>query len=207
MDTDVAVDAGPVAEPKRGRPSVIDRERIGKIAFELWDAQGYAATSWADIAAESGVSVRTLTRHFSSPAELVSTGLAPAVDRLRGGLERRRSDASPSEQLRALVVCAVRQREGDESFSLVWQRVLAKEAHLRDAFARVSGTWTDAFADVIADVLPEAPAHARRAIAAALHAAAASALLDWAQSGGEGEAADAVAAALAWFEVGPPGPA
>lgn len=47
------------------------RERIVAAATHLHAARGVAATSWADIAAEAGVSQATVYRHFRDLAELV----------------------------------------------------------------------------------------------------------------------------------------
>ncbi|WP_217131767.1 TetR/AcrR family transcriptional regulator [Leucobacter chinensis] len=194
------------SENRRGRPSVINRDAIGEVAFRLWDEQGFAATTWRDISEASGVSVRTLTRHFNSQLDLVSMGVDAAAERLNTALAEAPSDAPLDTLLRELVTQAVAVDTQTGNIPLIWQRVLSAEPLLRSAFRTVSESWTAELAGAITERSPNIPATTARAIAAALHAAASSALLDWAMAGGNGDAAEAVADALSWITVLDPAP-
>ncbi|WP_062298761.1 TetR/AcrR family transcriptional regulator [Demequina maris] len=54
-----------------GRPQIADPDQIARIAATLFAERGYAAVSMDDIAERSGVSRRTLFRHFENKADLV----------------------------------------------------------------------------------------------------------------------------------------
>ena len=66
------------ARPRRGRPGY-DRAGVLEIAVELFNEQGYDATSVADLAARLGVTKSALYHHYTSKEEL----LAAALERRR----------------------------------------------------------------------------------------------------------------------------
>lgn len=193
-------------EPRRGRPTVIDRDAIGEAAFRLWDEQGFAATTWRDISEASGVSIRTLTRHFNSQLDLVAMGVDAASDRLRNALADAPDGLTLDEFAKRLVLAAVTVDSASGNIPLIWQRVLTKEPLLRSAFTSASDGWTGLLAEAITTHSPTVSTPTSHAIAASLHAAAASAMLDWAMAGGAGRSTDAVAEALTWLSVRQPEP-
>ncbi|WP_062303787.1 TetR family transcriptional regulator [Demequina subtropica] len=65
-----------------GRPQIADPEKIGREAVALFAEHGYAAVSMDDVAARSGVSRRTLFRHFANKADLVWHDFFAAYGRL-----------------------------------------------------------------------------------------------------------------------------
>lgn len=73
-------DAAPAA--RRGRPGY-DRDGVLAVAVQLFNEQGYDATSVADLAQRLGLSKSALYHHFASKEEL----LAIALDQALGGLE------------------------------------------------------------------------------------------------------------------------
>ena len=73
--------------PRRpGRPSVLDTRAVSAGALRLWADRGFATTSWNDLAEATGISTRTLLRHFSSRSEIAWIGVAPATERLQSAL-------------------------------------------------------------------------------------------------------------------------
>jgi len=73
------------AEPapaRRGRPGY-DRDQVLAVAVELFNEQGYDATSVADLAHRLGLTKSALYHHFDSKEQL----LALALDEALGGLE------------------------------------------------------------------------------------------------------------------------
>ena len=75
--------------PRRlGRPPLTERDRaatrleIARAAVRLFTANGVAGTSAEEIAAASGISVRTLWRYFPTKERCVLPLLTPGVDRV-----------------------------------------------------------------------------------------------------------------------------
>ena len=71
-----------VSVPRRGRPGY-DRDQILAIAVEVFNDQGYDATSVAALATRLGLSKSALYHHFTSKEQLLSV----ALDEALGGLE------------------------------------------------------------------------------------------------------------------------
>jgi len=71
---------------RRGRPVLVDPEELGRRALAVIAEHGYAAVTMGQIAAEAGVSVRTLHRYFPSKADVVWGPLSQAVTKLRDAL-------------------------------------------------------------------------------------------------------------------------
>jgi AcrR family transcriptional regulator len=93
--------------PRRGRPGY-DRARVLEVAVELFNEQGYDATSVSDLANRLGLTKSALYHHFASKEELLSLALDEALDGLENVLER--PDArtgSPAERLAAVLRGAV----------------------------------------------------------------------------------------------------
>jgi len=55
----------------RGRPRSVSPEAVAAIAFDLFDQQGFSATTMEDIARASGVSRPTLFRYFASKGAIL----------------------------------------------------------------------------------------------------------------------------------------
>jgi len=79
-----ADDSGASAEApaRRGRPGY-DREGLLAVAVQLFNEQGYDATSVSDLARRLGLTKSALYHHFSSKEELLAVALEAAL----GGLE------------------------------------------------------------------------------------------------------------------------
>ena len=70
------------ARARRGRPGY-DREGLLAVAVQLFNEQGYDATSVADLARRLGLTKSALYHHFASKEELLAVALEAAL----GGLE------------------------------------------------------------------------------------------------------------------------
>ncbi|MBR8640441.1 TetR family transcriptional regulator [Streptomyces tuirus] len=99
------VDRGPA--PRRGRPPVSDEQRrrqrlaISRHAVRLFSEQGLAATSGEQIARASGVSERTLWRHFPHKESCVEPLLTKTIDAFRTVLHAWPPDVDLAEHLRS----------------------------------------------------------------------------------------------------------
>lgn len=72
--------------PSPGRPRTISPDAVSLAALRLFDDRGFDAVSMDDIAAEAGVSRRSLFRLFPSKQALVWGGLDEFVARFRAAL-------------------------------------------------------------------------------------------------------------------------
>src|SRR5215469_2348093 len=80
------------------------RQRILAIAQRTFAAQGYAATSMADLATELGSSKAALYYHFPSKAEILNALLSKPLDEYEQLAEKAVADAFSAEDLlRALI--------------------------------------------------------------------------------------------------------
>ena len=105
---DVEVAAGPGRRP-RGRPGN-DRETVLRRAIEMFNRQGYDATSISDLAVELGVTKSALYHHFASKEALLSAALDEALEGLSSAVAAAADatrDESAYDRLQATVEAAV----------------------------------------------------------------------------------------------------
>lgn len=95
------------SRPRRGRPGY-DREQVLAVAVQLFNEQGYDATSVADVAARLGLTKSALYHHFASKEELLRLALDAALDALEDVLDRAlAAPGTASDHLREVVRGAV----------------------------------------------------------------------------------------------------
>ncbi|WP_160008755.1 TetR/AcrR family transcriptional regulator [Nocardioides sp. AX2bis] len=87
--------AQPPAPPpaRRGRPGY-DQETVLRRAVELFNRQGYDATSMGDLARELGLSKSAIYHHVDSKEQLLSAALDEALDELTAAVEQAVDPAS-----------------------------------------------------------------------------------------------------------------
>jgi AcrR family transcriptional regulator len=98
---DSAPGSGPVsgpdtapAAPRRGRPGY-DQATVLRRAIDLFNRQGYDATSMGDLAAELGFTKSAIYHHVPSKTHLLKEALDEGLDNLSAVLDR--ADAAVSE--------------------------------------------------------------------------------------------------------------
>jgi len=99
----------PAADPpRRGRPGY-DQQTVLRRAVDLFNRQGYDATSMSDLAAELGLSKSALYHHVPSKASLLQQALDEALDALELALDAASSDpgAPAYDRLKAAVRSSV----------------------------------------------------------------------------------------------------
>ena len=102
-ETETEADVGPV--PRRGRPGH-DQETVLRRAIDLFNRQGYDATSIGDLARELGVTKSAIYHHVPSKEALLAAALDEALDGLTRAIDAAvdESDgASAYERLRSAV--------------------------------------------------------------------------------------------------------
>ena len=87
--------------PRRGRPGY-DQETVLRRAVDLFNAQGYDATSMGDLARDLGLTKSAIYHHVPSKQALLSAALDEALDGLGAALDRAvaATGTSASERLR-----------------------------------------------------------------------------------------------------------
>lgn len=147
-----------MARPGRHAEGARTRERILAAAADLIGAQGYAATSIAQIAKASGARSASIYWAFESKEGLLAAVMERAADDFFGGLERRvsaRAEVDPwrglaglaeffeggPEFLRLLLVLSLERRDGDPAVLDAARRVRARAAE------DIGEVYAQAFAD------------------------------------------------------------
>lgn len=87
--------SGGEARPRRGRPGH-DQATVLRRAVELFNAQGYDATSMGDLARELGIGKSALYHHVPSKEHLLAAALDEALDGLDRAVAAARADTSTS---------------------------------------------------------------------------------------------------------------
>ncbi|MGN6218830.1 MAG: TetR/AcrR family transcriptional regulator [Microbacterium sp.] len=99
--------SAPSAPARRGRPGY-DREQVLAVAVELFNEQGYDATSVADLAQRLGLTKSALYHHFDSKEQVLALALDEALGGLEGVLDSPGvAQADPAERLAAVLRGAV----------------------------------------------------------------------------------------------------
>ncbi|HEY0646065.1 MAG TPA: TetR/AcrR family transcriptional regulator [Nocardioides sp.] len=93
---------------RRGRPGH-DQESVLRVAIDLFNQQGYDATSMGDLARELGLTKSAIYHHVPSKEHLLERALDEALGELTAALDTVRAVAScsPEQRLRAAVRSSV----------------------------------------------------------------------------------------------------
>lgn len=195
-----------MTQPRRpGRPSVLDTRAVSVGALRLWTDRGFATTGWSDLAEATGISTRTLLRHFSSRSDIAWIGVAPATERLREALAGAGAEELPAVVVRTAIVESVSRDARIQELAPDWLRLISSEPELAATAARIYQPWIDTLSSYLGDRLPGSPAPICRAIATAYQSATFAALIEWAESGATGDCTDSVDRMLRWMDPHLPG--
>lgn len=163
----------------RGRPTVIDPQTLSEAALRVFLEKGYAAATWADIAEASGVSVRSLSRHFSSKSELALIGISPGWEEFTRILRE-----TPGDDLDAVMrYCIYAGLQGltdAGSAGLNWVRLVAREPQLVAEIRSANAPWVLAMKEKVASLRPDLSPALCQAVAGAYDAAVFAGLDEWA---------------------------
>jgi AcrR family transcriptional regulator len=93
---------------RRGRPGH-DQQSVLRVAIELFNRQGYDATSMGDLARELGLTKSAIYHHVPSKEHLLERALDEALGELTAALDAVRADgsASPEQRLRSALRSSV----------------------------------------------------------------------------------------------------
>lgn len=181
-----------------GRPPIADEDDLRTRAITVLQRHGYAATTMSRIAAETGVSVRTLHRYFPAKADIVWGGIEGSLDALRRGLAHADDGLPPMAAITAVVASVFGQDADDAEVGRARMRLIATEPDLEQTRPETYRLWREELVAYFArrlgvpaeDVVP-------RSAAAAVQSAIMAGLSWWAvQEHPDVSPAEAVARAL-----------
>lgn len=110
------------------------RDRIQHAAIELFETQGFAATSVAEVAERSGVSEMTVYRHFSTKAALAIDD--PFDPRIVDAVAAQPAQLPPIVRVMDALSLAVRElEEPDDEFGIRRARIVASTPELIGSIA------------------------------------------------------------------------
>ncbi|TDP33169.1 TetR family transcriptional regulator [Nocardia ignorata] len=179
---------------------MLDTAAVSAGALRLWTERGFATTGWNELAEATGVSTRTLLRHFSSRSDIAWIGVAPATERLRATLAGAAAEEAPAVVVRTAIVESVSRDPRIQELAPDWLRLISSEPELAATAPRIYRPWIDTLSAYLADRLPNSPAAICRAMATAYQSATFAALIEWAESGAHGDCADSVDRMLRWMD-------
>lgn len=110
---------------------------IWQAATDLFDEEGYDATTVEDIAEKAGVSRRSFFRYFSSKSHLMGYGVVGYEAVLTDAIESCPADTTPGEVLRR-TVAQVAQKCALQPHTLKIMKIAAKYPAAREALSRTN---------------------------------------------------------------------
>jgi len=151
----VAVQAETEREGLRERKKRQTRDTIIRTALELFDRQGFAATTIPEIAEAANVSPRTVSTYFQAKEDLVFPDSSQMFDRLEAELAARGPDGTTADTLRRWFADELPRLESDHA--ALARRVIQSDEHLTGYFARYRVRGEEIIARSIAEDLSADP--------------------------------------------------
>lgn len=177
------------------------RERIAAAALKLFDAQGFQATTIAEIAELADVSPRTISSYFPVKEELAFPDNAEWLKRFREWLADRDAGVSTLDVLREWLEICLNEWAEDEEVVQARRRVIDAAPELRAYEQRVMGEVSEVLRVEIARDLGREPGDLEPRIAAAATTAVFEALGDFSK-GDEGAALAGAERAIRFVAAG-----
>jgi AcrR family transcriptional regulator len=136
------------------------RGRLIRAAIDLFEAQGYEATTTAQLAARAGLTKTTFFRHFPDKREVLFAGQATLVGLAASGVQEAPADAGPLEAAAAGVdAMAAMHTEEQRAWGPRLRAVIAANDELRERGTFKRASITAAIEDaLVARGVPEASA-------------------------------------------------
>lgn len=107
------------------------RETIARVALELFDRHGFAATTIPQIAEAADVSPRTVSSYFPAKEDLVFPDTAESFERLEQRLRQRLPGESAMDALRAWIMAELPGWEGRDAQLRMQRRVIESDGGLQ----------------------------------------------------------------------------
>jgi AcrR family transcriptional regulator len=155
------------------RPGLRERKRrrtheaIAAAALELFDRQGFHATTLAQVAEAADVSPRTVSAYFPEKEMLAFPGMQERFDTLVAHLRDRPEGVRATEALRQWIAAMLLELEGRGNELVVRKRVITANPELRAYERSVRARTLDPIAEALARDLGRAPTDLEPRMAAA----------------------------------------
>jgi AcrR family transcriptional regulator len=139
-----------------GRPSLRERQRaevrreIQQVATKLFSERGFDDVSIAEIAEASGVSQRTVYRHFATKEEVILSLWGDSAPLIQGHIRQHPPGDAPWKVLRDAFLAAA---EAAPPIDHQVQRMMFETPRLMSAYGDRTVEWADRIADVLAERL------------------------------------------------------
>ena len=183
--------------PRIGRPPIADPEALRSRLLGFIERAGYGNTSMASLAAEAGMSARTLHRYFPAKADIVWGGIESSVETLTLELDNADDGLPVIEAVAAAVARVFDQNAEDLAVMRVRLRLIALTPELRANRSATFEGWRHAIIGFVAARRGEDP-RSLVAVSAgtAVHTVLLEALSWWALHSEAADPAATIAAAL-----------
>ncbi len=193
-------DVEPLAERRRR----LVRVDLARVAITLFAERGFDAVTVEDIAAAAGISGRTFFRYFAAKDEVVLDYERLLQERLVAALDQRPASEGPVTALRAAYLVTAHVPPEDRMRVLQIGRILEAAPGLRALAYGARADEAPPLVERIATRMGVDPAAdaAPRVVVAAMTAVAAGEWRAWVESGGVGDPAERIGAALGFLEQG-----
>lgn len=174
------------------------RREVGRAALPLFLARGFDAVTVDEIAEAAGISRRTFFRYFDTKEDVLLLEEAERFVDLRAALSSRPVGEPLLRTVRAAVLAAAGEVDGDHAEVLDRLRLVASSPSVRARSLERQTAWEVAIRDVIAEHLGEEPATSLvgHVVGAATVAALRAAASVWLACDGARPVADVVAEAF-----------
>jgi AcrR family transcriptional regulator len=181
----------------RGRPKSADAKVLAIQALRVLDARGYRECTMADVAADAGMSIRTLHRYFRTKADIVWGPVDISFSSLRQRLDETPVEMPLAVALREGIIASFADHPEDEPTTRLRMRLIGRTAELMANSSEPFRHWRQSIIDFVAARTGSDPSALLPVLAgSAVQATTMSALAWWATHSDAGDPADVVSEAL-----------
>ncbi|MGV9193434.1 TetR family transcriptional regulator [Microbacterium sp. MC2] len=165
----------------RGRPKSADAGVLATQALRVIDARGYKECTMADVAAEVGMSIRTLHRYFPTKADIVWGPVDVSFQSLRQRLDETPVEMPLVRALREGIIASFADHPEDEHTTRLRMSLIGRTPELRANSSEPFRRWRQSIVDFVAARTGSDPLDLLPAIAgSAVQVTTMSALVWWA---------------------------
>jgi AcrR family transcriptional regulator len=133
----------------RDRKKQRTRLTIERVALDLFERRGFAATTIEDVAAAADIAPRTFFHYFTSKEEVVTADYTSRLQQIVGALESRSADQQPWSALRSAFMNAATNYETERDHLLRRFRIIQANPSVAAHNLQVQAQWEDAVADAV----------------------------------------------------------
>jgi AcrR family transcriptional regulator len=188
---------------QRGRPRSADSEAVAADLLRVLDRRGYRECSMSELAAEAGLSARTLHRYFPTKADIVWASVDTSFAGLRERLGAARNDLPLVAVIRDAVIASFADTSDDDETLRLRLRLIGRTPELHVNGSIPFRHWRQAIVDFVAARTGALPTDLLPAVVgAAVQTSTMTALTWWATAPDAGDPGDAVTRALDALGVG-----